>query len=172
MLIRQETEKDYRQVYKLIKTAFASAEHSDGNEQDLVSALRKGAAFVPQLSLVAEIDGQIAGHILFTEAMVGRVTVLALAPLSVLPAYQRQGIGTALIAAGHKIARGLGYPYSLVLGSKRYYPRFGYRPAGQFGIQAPPGISAANFMALPLQEPAQPLCGAVAYALEFGIEST
>ena len=96
MLIRQETEKDYRQVYKLIKTAFASAEHSDGNEQDLVSALRKGAAFVPQLSLVAEIDGQIAGHILFTEAMVGRVTVLALAPLSVLPAYQRQGIGRRL----------------------------------------------------------------------------
>ena len=171
MLIRQETEKDYSRVYELIKTAFAAAEHSNGNEQDLVSALRKGAAFVPQLSLVAEIDGQIVGHILYTEAMVGRDTVLALAPLSVSPAYQRQGIGTALMAAGHKIAKELGYPYALVLGSTTYYPRCGYRPAAQFGIQAPPGIPAANFMALPLQEPAQPVCGPVTYAQEFGIES-
>lgn len=72
MLIRQETCKDYDEVYSLVKTSFASAEHSQGNEQDLVAALRKSDAFVPELSLVAEIDGKIAGHILFTKAKVGK----------------------------------------------------------------------------------------------------
>lgn len=125
MQIRQETPADYDQVYDLVQEAFASAEHRDGTEQDLVAALRRGGAFIPQLSLVAEADGQLAGHILFTEGEVGGVTVLILAPLSVRPAFQRMGVGTALIQEGHKIARALGYPYSLVLGSETYYPRSG-----------------------------------------------
>ena len=65
MEIRQEIEKDYEEVYKLVKEAFETAEHADGNEQDLIEALRKGSAFVPELSLVAEIDGELAGHILW-----------------------------------------------------------------------------------------------------------
>ena len=115
MLIRQERADDYKQVYSLIAKAFETAEHTDGNEQDLAAALRQGGAFIPELSLVAEIDGEIAGHILFTRAHVGNSEVLVLAPLSVLPKFQRQGVGTALIAEGHRIARRLGYPYSLVL---------------------------------------------------------
>ncbi|WP_330396606.1 GNAT family N-acetyltransferase [Blautia sp. An81] len=92
MEIRQEIEKDYEEVYKLVKEAFETAEHADGNEQDLVEALRKGSAFVPELSLVAEIDGELAGHILFTRTKVGEDTVLVLAPLSVKPKFQRAGI--------------------------------------------------------------------------------
>ena len=97
MLIRQEKREDYPEVYELIKQAFASAEHADGNEQDLVEALRKSDAFLPELSLVAEEDGKLAGHILFTKANVGDRQVLVLAPLSVRPEMQRRGIGTALI---------------------------------------------------------------------------
>ncbi|WP_439711746.1 GNAT family N-acetyltransferase [Eubacterium callanderi] len=67
MVIRQETEKDYDEVYAVVKAAFERAEHSDGNEQDLVAALRKGGAFVPELSLVAQKDGRIVGHILLTK---------------------------------------------------------------------------------------------------------
>ena len=93
MLIRQETSKDYNTVYNLVKEAFIAAEHSDGTEQDLVTALRAGDAFVPELSLIAEIDGKMVGHILFTKAKVGSDTVLVLAPLSVLPEFQKQGIG-------------------------------------------------------------------------------
>src|SRR5699024_8518524 len=145
MEIRQEIEKDYEEVYKLVKEAFETAEHADGNEQDLVEALRRGSAFVPELSLVAEINGELAGHILFTRAKVGEDTVLVLAPLSVKPKFQRQGVGTALIEQGHKIARELGYSYSLVLGSEKYYPRFGYIPAEQLGIQVPEGIPSPNF---------------------------
>lgn len=169
MFIRQENSGDYEEVYQLIQKAFASAEHSDGNEQDLVAALRKGPAFVPELSLVAELDRQIIGHSLWTEAKVGQDTVLVLAPLSVLPEFQRKGVGAALIGAGHTAARALGYSYSLVLGSETYYPRFGYLPAEQFGIEVPDGMPSVNFMALKLLNEAKPVCGAVMYAKEFGI---
>ena len=70
MYIRQETTTDYEVVYSVVKRAFESAEHADGNEQDLVNALRKGDAFLPELSLVAETDGKIVGHIMFTKATV------------------------------------------------------------------------------------------------------
>ena len=56
--IRQETPADHAEIYSLIQTAFASAEHRDGNEQDLVDALRKSEAFIPELSLVAQLDGR------------------------------------------------------------------------------------------------------------------
>ncbi len=169
VLVRQETAHDYNEVYDLITEAFLTAEHTDGNEQDLVVALRKGKAFIPELSLVAEADKKLVGHILFTKAKVNNDVVLVLAPLSVRPSYQKQGIGTALIAQGHKIAKELGYTYSLVVGSETYYPRVGYRPAVQFGIEAPKGIPAENFMAIKLQEKAKPLKGTVTYAEEFGL---
>lgn len=169
MIIRQETQQDFEAVYQLIQEAFSTVEHRDGNEQDLVSDLRNSASFVPPLSLVAEIDGKVVGHILFTKATVGEDPVLVLAPLSVLPAFQRQGIGAALIKRGHAIAEDLGFAYSLVLGSETYYPRFGYLPASQFGIEIPKGMPEANFMAVQLREDAKPIRGAVTYAKEFGI---
>jgi len=169
MLIRQETEKDYHEIYQLITEAFKTAEHADGNEQDLVVALRKGTAFVPELSLVAENNGKLAGHIMFSEAIVGEDTVLVLAPLSVSPECQRQGVGTALMHEAHRIAKELGYQYSLVLGSELYYPRVGYLPAEQFGVEVPAGMPAINFMAMKLQENAKPIRGAVTYAKEFGL---
>lgn len=170
MLIRQETRNDYDEVYKLIKEAFTSAEYADGNEQELVVALRKNKeAFIPELSLVAEFDKEIVGHILFTKMKVGDDTVLALAPLSVKPNYQRQGIGTALILAGHQIAQRLGYTHCIVLGSETYYPKVGYLPAEEFGILIPAGFPPQNYMAIQLLAHAQPIHGEVSYAKEFGL---
>lgn len=169
MNIRQETVNDQQTVYALVSEAFATAEHADGNEQDIVNALRKGDAFIPELSLVAEMDGQLVGHILFTRAKVNQDEVLVLAPLSVKPEYQRQGVGKALIAEGHRIAKQLGYAYSLVLGSETYYPQMGYLPAQQLGIEVPEGIPQENFMAIQLQENAKSICGAVTYPEEFGM---
>ena len=108
MLIRHETSNDYEEIYELIAEAFVTAEHADGNEQDLVVALRKGTAYIPELSLVAEMDGELAGHILFTKAKVGNNEVIVLAPLSIKPKYQKQGVGTGLITEGHRIAREFG----------------------------------------------------------------
>lgn len=169
MRIRQEKPEDYEEVYELVREAFASAEHADGNEQDLVEALRKGDAFIPELSLVAEEGGQLAGHILFTRARVGEVEVLALAPLSVRPAFQRQGVGIALIEEGHRIARELGFSYSIVLGSEEYYPRLGYREAAGFGVEVPEGIPSENLMAIRLLEDTPSVSGSVIYAEEFGM---
>ena len=170
MLIRKEEPKDYDIVYSVVKAAFQHAEHSDGNEQDLVNALRKGDAFIPDLSLVAEMDGKIVGHIMFTRAKVEENTVLALAPLSVLPKYQRRGIGVSLINAGHKIANELGYVYSIVLGSQQYYPKSGYLPADKFGIMPPFDVPSENFMACKIKEDAPGIHGTVKYAKEFGID--
>lgn len=169
MTIRAEQPADYDSVYQVVKNAFETAEHSDGNEQDLVNALRQSSAFIPELSLVSEIQGKIVGHILFTKLQIGGHTALALAPLSVLPPYQRQGIGTSLIREGHKIARTLGYSYSVVLGSETYYPRIGYLPAETFGIRPCFEVPSKNFMAYKLRENAPIISGTVKYAKEFGI---
>lgn len=171
MVIRQEEAKDHSTVYFLVKRAFETAEHADGSEHDLVGALRKSRAYIPGLSLVAEMDGKIVGHIMFTRAEVGDAAVLALAPLSVLPEYQRRGVGTALIREGHRIAGELGYGWSVVLGSEAYYPRAGYLPADTFGIEAPFDVPRENFMACKLFEDAPAVRGTVRYAEEFGIES-
>lgn len=169
MYIRKETPNDYPAIYFVIKSAFESAEHADGNEQDLVVALRKSKAYIPELSLVAEFEGKIVGHIMFTKAIINGKTVLALAPLSVLPEYQRKGIGKALILEGHRIGKILGYTHSIVLGSEKYYPKTGYIPAAQLGIKAPFDVPSKNFMVYTISEPSTGIRGTVKYAPEFGI---
>ena len=167
--IRQENKKDYDEVYNVVKTAFETAEHSDGNEQDLVVELRKSKNFIPKLSLVAVYDDKIVGYILFTKINIGKYEELALAPLAILPKYQRQGIGKKLVEKGHRIARELGFHYSVVLGSEKYYPKLGYVPASQYGIKAPFEVADENFMAIKLKDTNLKISGTVEYAKEFGI---
>lgn len=169
MHIRQEQPADRDAVYRVIRSAFANAEHRDGNEQDLAAALRRSGAFLPELSLVAVEDGKIVGHILFTRARAGGTEVLALAPLSVLPEYQNRGTGLALIRRGHETAARLGYGYSVVLGHPGYYPRAGYVPASRYGIKAPFPVEDACFMAARLREDAEPSDGLMEYDRAFGI---
>ena len=88
--IRKENKNDYNEVYNVIKKAFETAEHSDENEQDLVVRLRKSKAFIPELSLVAVEENKIVGYILFTKIKIKDNIELALAPLAVLPEYQRK----------------------------------------------------------------------------------
>lgn len=169
MEIRQENNSDYETVYNVVKEAFETAEQSDGNEQELVSALRNSNSFIPELSLVATENEQIIGHILFTKAYVDGYTILALAPLSVLPKYQRKGVGLALMKKGHSIAKKMGYDYSVVLGHSKYYPKAGYVPASIYGIKAPFDVSDENFMAIRLNDNAKNIQGIIRYDEAFGI---
>ena len=167
MIIREETAADYDAVYELVGEAFAHAEHSDGTEQDLVARLRRSSAFIPQLSLVAQEGRTIVGHILFTQARIGSNKVLALAPLAVLPAYQRRGIWKALIRRGHDVARNLGFGYSVVLGDPRYYALSGYVKAQDYGIYPPFDLLPEYYMCIRLRDDADPVGGTVEYAEEF-----
>lgn len=168
LIIRQEKEQDRDAVYEVVKGAFASAEYADGDEQDLVNRLRGSAEFIPELSLVAELEGEIVGHILFTRLMIAQKTELALAPVSVKPGFQSMGIGGELVARGHEIAAGLGYKAVVVVGHADYYPRFGYEPAGKYGIKAHFAVPDENFMVKFLSaDGAEGLSGMVSYSPAF-----
>ena len=123
VVIRPETDQDQASIWNVNQEAF------DGDaEAKLVDALRDGG-FV-EVSLVAERDGEIVGHILFSRVgivtNVGSVDALSLAPVAVLPSHQRQGIGSGIVEAGLKACRERGHKIVVVLGHPEFYPRFGF----------------------------------------------
>lgn len=152
--IRKEEIKDYKTVFHLIEKTFASEQMSDHKEQYLVERLRQSEAFIPELSLVAEIENKIVGHILLTKLKIknkqNEFDSLALAPVSVLPEYQGKGIGAMLIKHAHKKAKALGHTSIVLLGHEHYYPRFGYKQADTFGIKLPFEVPKKNCMAIEL----------------------
>ncbi|GAB0156750.1 N-acetyltransferase [Chryseobacterium sp. Alg-005] len=175
MVIRQEKERDYPKVFQTIEEAFRNLEYSDHQEHFLVERLRKSNAFIPELSLVAEADDKIAGHILFTKITIenGQESFesLALAPVSVQPDFQHQGIGGKLIEKGHDIARQLGYQSVILIGHENYYPKFGYKKTTNFGISFPFDIPEENGMAIELvKDGLKDVKGVVRYPKEFGID--
>ena len=167
MTIRIESKSDHRAIWKINKEAFGQEE-----EANLVDALRNDPAFIPELSLVAEIDGKVVGHILFSRISIvdGKTEhpSLALAPMSVLPDFQKQGIGSALIRTGLDTSRQMGFSSVVVLGHKDYYPRFGFEPASRWGIRAPFDVPGDVFMAIELSENSlNGVSGTVQYAAPF-----
>ncbi len=150
VVIRPEQAEDIAHIYQVNRLAFAGE-----FESRLVEKLRQGSSFIPALSLVALLNGQVVGHILFTRICIvrpagTRVETLALAPVAVHPRVQRKGIGGQLIRQGLAEARRLGFRSVIVLGHEHYYPRFGFRPAGQWHIEAPFAVPPAAFMAIEL----------------------
>jgi putative acetyltransferase len=127
MLIRPETVRDYAAIAAVHAYAF----DNHAAEAAIVALLRQRTAFDPELSLVAEVEGEVVGHVLFspyTIRLLGQdVRAVNLAPIAVRPDYQGKGIGGQLIREGHALARAKGYPLSFLLGHPTYYPRFGYQ---------------------------------------------
>ncbi|MGE5394353.1 MAG: GNAT family N-acetyltransferase [Candidatus Saccharibacteria bacterium] len=171
--IRQETPDDYQWVVELTERSFKPLELSNGKEGMLVSNLRKSASFIPALSLVAEFESKVVGHILFTPTLIDngdqQFTSLILAPVSVLPEFQNKGIGAQLILAGHQKARELGYRSVILFGHPHYYPRFGYRPCSTWNIKSPLELPSDDvFMAVELTEGAlRKVSGTVVLPVEF-----
>ena len=125
--IRPETIADYAAIARVNARAF----NPHVSVPLIVDLHRHRTRFDPELSLVAEVDGQIVGHVLFspqTIRLMGQnVEVVNLSPLAVAPEYQRTGVGRALVEEGHRIAKAKGYPLSFLIGIPAYYPRFGYQ---------------------------------------------
>jgi len=170
--IRQEKPSDYDVVFKTIEKAFKSEKYSDGTEQFLVERLRKSVAFIPELSIVAEANNKIVGHILLTKLKIRNTKnvfdSLALAPVSVLPLHQGNGIGTKLILQAHSKAAEIGYQSIMVLGHEDYYPKFGYQQADTFGIEFPFDAPQKNCMAIELvKNGLHNVSGLVEYPKEF-----
>lgn len=139
ILIRHARQADYPTIYELIETAFKTAEHRDGTEQDFAVDLRAGTNYIPELELVAEIDSQLIGHIMLTKTYVvlpdgGRYDTPLLAPLSVLREYRNAGVGSALVRAELRIARTMGYRTVFLVGEPDYYRRFGFELSHLYGI--------------------------------------
>lgn len=165
---KKMTEEDF--VCEVVQKAFIREKFSDHNEHKLVRELLKSDAFIKDLSLTAKFKGMIVGYILFTKVKVGNDTLLTLAPLAVLPRFQKKGIGKSLVEKGHKIAKELGYKGIVVLGHADYYKKFGYEPASKWEIKCPIEVPDENFMAIELYPGAlNNVKGTVEYPKEFGI---
>lgn len=166
--IRQETPFDIPAIYVLNQKAFGGR----NAEAALVDDIRKSEHFIPELSLVADDSGHIVGHILFSrihiETQEGHIPALALAPMAVLPEYQRTGIGSQLVRQGLLISKHLGHSIVIVLGYSSYYPRFGFSASAAKSLECPYGDCGAAWMALELVAGAlQRVCGRVVYPPAF-----
>ncbi|ABF42954.1 GCN5-related N-acetyltransferase [Candidatus Koribacter versatilis Ellin345] len=158
MNIRDEDPRDWNAVFQVITSAFG---HSA--EAMLVDALRKEGDSV--ISLVAEQDGQIVGHVLLSK-MSAPFAALALAPVAVVPSRQRNGVGAALIRCVVERARSEGWDAIFVLGDPSYYQRFGFdkgAAAGFTSIYAGP-----HFMMLQLSPSLGATSGELRHARAFG----
>ena len=147
MLIRTENEKDRDAVFAVNVSAFETPA-----EATLVDVLREHAQ--PVVSLVAEDNGNVVGHIMFSPVVLSGnpdLKVMGLAPLAVSPEHQRKGIGSALVRAGLEQCRQLDFVAVVVLGHPEYYPRFGFSPSSRFGIDSEYEVPEEVFMAMELK---------------------
>lgn len=166
MEIRAETPDDFAAIRQINVTAFGRPQ-----EADLVDALR--AAPIQLLSFVAVQDGQVVGHILFSPVSIEsegavNLNVLGLAPMAVLPDYQRQGIGSRLVQHGLQECKRLGIDAVVVLGHPKFYPRFGFIPAKQKNLRCEYDVPDEVFMVAELQPEALQGCsGTVKFRPEF-----
>jgi putative acetyltransferase len=145
LVIRDERPADMSSIREVHDRAFGQP-----LEGRLVDALRSGGA--ARLSLVAMVDGRVAGHILYTPAWIASIEGAALGPMAVSPEYQRQGIGGKLVDAGSRRLRATSCPFVVVLGHAGFYPRFGFRPASTRRISCEWEVPDEAFMLLVLDE--------------------
>ncbi|MFC9787401.1 GNAT family N-acetyltransferase [Rhodococcus sp. NPDC127528] len=140
MLIRREHPADIDSIAAVHRSAFAdqSPPNTEPVEVGLVAALRASDAWLQGLSLVAEVDGAVVGHVCLTRATLGDDPVLALGPIGVLADLHGAGIGSALMHAALGAADALDEPLVALLGHLDYYPRFGFVPASTLSID--PGV--------------------------------
>ena len=147
MMIRDERPADISAIRGITCAAFRSS-----GEANLIDALRAQAA--PIVSLVADDDGSVVGHIMLSPVALSAnsdVKIMGLAPMAVAPEMQRRGVGSELVRAGLERCRNLAVDAIVVLGHAEYYPRFGFVPASRFGLKSEYSVPDDVFMAIELK---------------------
>jgi len=132
-------------------------------EANLIEALRKSD--IPIISLVADLNGEPVGHILFSPVALdgnrSNISIAGLGPMAVLPDRQNRGIGSRLVEEGLRQCKGSGYEVVVVLGHPNYYPRFGFLPSVNYGIKTEYDVPAEVFMIKELQDGALVGCSGI-----------
>lgn len=167
LTIRDEQPSDIPAIHALTRAAFAKATRSDGNEQDIVDALRADGDLT--LSLVAtNMDEAIIGHIAFSPVIISDGTSgwFGAGPVSVMPTRQRTGIGSQLAEEGIERMRAMGAQGIVLLGDPGYYDRFGFAPDPNLTL---PGVPPEYFQVRALTEAPLPK-GTVEYAPGFSVK--
>jgi putative acetyltransferase len=168
--IRPEKPEDCEAIAAVNRAAF------EGEfEARLVERLRESEAFIPELSLVAVVDGQILGHILLSTVHVAeggkRIPVISLAPMAVLPKHQNKGIGSQLVRGALKRCAEMGHSVVVLVGHANYYPRFGFTAACVHGLKLPFKAPDEAFMVCELKADAlREITGEIVYPPEFSEE--
>jgi len=149
LILRNERAADIEAITEVTIAAFKNHPISNHTEQFIIKALRAAGALT--ISLVAEIDGQVVGHIAFSPVTVsdGATGWYGLGPVSVLPDYQKQGIGKALISEGLSLLKGMGGQGCALVGDPNYYKRFGFKNCPELVHE---GIPQEFFLVLPFTE--------------------
>ena len=154
--IRRTTKADFLITENITREAFWNVYKPGCDEHLVLHNVRNGNSYIAELDIVAVVENEIIGHIISTKAKIvdsknTEHEVLCLGPVSVLPGYQKQGIGSKLINESFKVAKKSGYRAMILFGNPDYYHRFGFRNAQEYGITTKEYENFEPFMALELQ---------------------
>jgi putative acetyltransferase len=157
LIIRNENANDYRIVEELTREAFWNLHTPGCDEHFILHNLRNSKDFIPELTFIAQNAKKIVGHIAYSHGVVRDETgaeneIISFGPLSVLPDYQKQGVGSTLIRHTANLARDIGYSAICIYGDPRYYSRFGFRCAEKYGIKTADDKFAVALQVLELKE--------------------
>jgi putative acetyltransferase len=157
LIIRNEEKEDHRTVEQLVREAFWNLYVPGCNEHYVLHNLRKSKDFIPELDFVAEKEGQIVGQIAYSRGIIRckqgeDKEVMSFGPLSVLPAFQKRGIGSALVTHTIALARDIGYAAICIYGDPRYYSRFGFRCGEKYEIKTADDKFAVALQVLELKQ--------------------
>jgi putative acetyltransferase len=178
LTIRNEQKEDYRIVEQLVREAFWNLYVPGCSEHFVLHNLRESSDFIPELDFVAEEEGQIVGQIAYTRGIIkGKGTedkeVITFGPVSVLPAFQRRGVGRALITHTIDLARDMGYPAICIYGDPRYYNRFGFRCGEKYEIKTRDDRFAVALQVLELKQGAlNKISGKFIESAAFAVDET